>query len=251
MAPEAADSASSALAILEQAYQAGKPFPLVLLDRHMPDGDGFELAQHVAAKPELAGHTIMMLTSDCQLSDAVRCRELEVAAQLVKPVTPSELLNAILQTLGKHTLSTVERGGVAGALPHIHQKLRLLLAEDNAVNQRLVVSMLEKRGHTVVVAGNGHEALAILEQHGHGYFDAVLMDVQMPEMDGFQTTATIRERDKRQRKHTPIIALTANAMKGDCERCLEAGMDGYVAKPIRINDLMEQVQKYVPHVTQL
>ncbi len=249
MAPEAVESASSALSILEQARRAGKPFPLVLLDRHMPEGDGFGLAQQLAENPELAGHTIIMSTSDSQLNDAVRCRELKVAAQLVKPVTPSELLNAILRTLDKQALATAERDRVARPFPVAHQNLKLLLAEDNRVNQRLVVSLLEKHGHSVVVADNGHEALAILEQPGYENFDAILMDVQMPEMDGFQTTALIRERDKKQGKHTPIIALTANAMRGDCERCLEAGMDGYVAKPIRINDLMEQVQKHLTQTT--
>ncbi len=248
MAPASADSASSALLMLEQARQEGKPIPLVLLDRHMPDMDGFELAQKLAVNPKLARHTIMMLTSDCQLSDAARCRQLAVAAQIVKPVTQSELLNAILQTLGRQAVSLVERRETAGPFPLAHQNLRLLLAEDNVVNQRLVVSMLEKLGHTVVVADNGHKALAILESSGS--FDAILMDVQMPEMDGFQTTALIRGRDKEQGKHTPIIALTANAMRGDCERCLEAGMDGYVAKPVCISDLMEQVQKHIPRTAE-
>jgi CheY-like chemotaxis protein len=248
MAPESAGSAEAALLILEQAHQAGKPFPLVLLDRHMPDGDGFELAQKLAANPGITDHTVMMLTSNSQLADAARCRELKVAAQIVKPITQSELLNAILQTLGKQAISTVERPTTAAPSPLRHQQLRLLLAEDNVVNQRLVVSLLEKLGHTVVVAGNGQDALAIFK--GSRDFDAILMDVQMPGMDGFQTTAAIREWDKEQGEHTPIIALTANAMRGDSERCLEAGMDGYVAKPIRFSDLLEQVQKHVPRAVQ-
>jgi signal transduction histidine kinase/DNA-binding response OmpR family regulator len=249
LTPKPADSTSSALVILEQAYREGKPIPLVLLDRHLPDGDGFNLAEKLAANPNLAAHTIMMLTSECRLSDAARCRELGVAAQIVKPVTQSELLNAILQALGRQAVLPVEKRQPAVPLPFMPRNLRLLLAEDNVVNQRLVVSLLEKSGHTVVVANDGRKALALLEDSGR--FDAVLMDVQMPELDGFQTTALIRARDKKLGVHTPIIALTANAMKGDCEHCLEAGMDGYVAKPIRSHHLLEQIQRHVLHSIEL
>jgi CheY-like chemotaxis protein len=244
-----ADSASSALVILEQACREGKPILLVLLDRHFPDGNGFDLAEKLAANPNLAAHTIMMLTSECRLSDAARCRDLGVAAQIVKPVTQSELLNAILQALGRTAVLPVQRREPPVPLPFAPRNLRLLLAEDNVVNQRLVVSLLEKSGHTVVVPNDGRKALAILEDSGR--FDAVLMDVQMPELDGFQTTALISAQDKNLGVHTPIIALTANAMKGAREHCLKAGKDGYVAKSIRSSHLLEQIQRHVLHSIEL
>jgi CheY-like chemotaxis protein len=212
---------------------------------HMPKMDGFTLVEHIRHNPELATSTIMMLTSAGHRGDAARCLELGVAAYLLKPIRQSELREAIARILGAREQE--------GAIPLItrfslHDArdpsafLRVLLAEDNAVNQRLAVRLLEKRGHRVAVAGNGREALEALEKEK---FDLVFMDVQMPEMDGLEATATIREREKSSGLHQPIIALTAHAMKGDREKCLAAGMDGYLTKPIRPQDLEGILDEYV------
>ncbi len=246
MAPEAVDSGRSALAAMEQACAAGKPFPLVLLDGHMPEMDGFALAQQIKGNPDMTGSTIMMLTSDRQLTDVARCRDLGISVHLVKPITQSELLDAILLALAGQALANAENHEPFSSMRTTTDErgLRVLLAEDNLVNQRLAISVLQKRGHTVVVANNGREVLEILERCDYEGFDVVLMDVQMPEMDGFEATAAIRARDQARKTHTPIIAMTAHAMTGDCERCLEAGMDGYVAKPLRAADLLQEVKKH-------
>ncbi|HVN79024.1 MAG TPA: response regulator [Terriglobia bacterium] len=245
MAPEAVDGGRSALVALERACAAGKPFPLVLLDGHMPEMDGFALAQRIKDNPEMTGSTIMMLTSDRQLTDVARCRELGIAVHLVKPITQSELLDAILLALAGQALAKTENHELyTSARTTDEGGLRVLLAEDNLVNQRLAISVLQKRGHTVVVANNGREVLEILKRCAYEGFDVVLMDVQMPEMDGFEATAAIRAMDLARGAHTPIIAMTAHAMTGDCQRCLEAGMDGYVAKPLRAADLIQEVKKH-------
>jgi len=241
MSPASADGGPAALAAMHQAKDAGEPFTLVLLDADMPNMDGFAVAEVIKEDPALAGATIMMLTSARQKGDAARCRQLGVAAYLVKPIKQSDLLEAIVRTL-----SPREHRGTRPALPDDESSgierspLRILLAEDNAVNQKLAVRSLEKRGHRVTVAQNGKEALAALENEA---FDLILMDVQMPEMDGFEATAAIREREEHTGEHVPIIAMTARAMKGDRERCLEAGMDAYVAKPIRRRELFRTIQR--------
>jgi two-component system sensor histidine kinase/response regulator len=207
--------------------------------------DGFTLVERIRQKPELSTATIMMLTSAGHRGDAARCQELGVAAYLLKPVRQSELRAAIARVLGARE----QRGAVPLLTRYSLQdargpaaSLRVLLAEDNLVNQKLATRLLEKRGHHVVVAGNGREALAALERQS---FDLVLMDVQMPEMDGFEATAAIREKEKGHGKHLPIVALTAHAMKGDSEKCLAAGMDGYLAKPIRPQELDEILKEYL------
>jgi two-component system, sensor histidine kinase and response regulator len=245
MAPTSVAGARSALLAMEQARASGRPFPLVLLDGHMPEVDGFTLAQQIKGSAEFCRATIMMLTSDRQLGDAARCREMGIAVHLVKPIAQSELLDAILLALGgrREVLETATEVTVA-SVPADQRKLRVLLAEDNAVNQTLAVRLLERLGHVVVVAHNGREAVEELEKWNYE-FDVVLMDVQMPEMDGFEATAAIRARDQARGAHTPIVAMTAHAMKGDRERCLEAGMDGYVSKPIRIALLMEEIGKHL------
>ncbi len=248
MAPQTASAGSGALKLLQQARAQGRPFALVLLDADSPGMDGFTLARQIKATPELAGPVILMLTSNRQLGDTARCQESGVAIQLVKPITQSELLDAILLTIGGHALYRTEKQTPRPPTRTDGRSLRLLLAEDNLVNQKVALALLEKQGHTVVVANNGREVLALLEKCNYEGFDAVLMDVQMPELDGFDTTAAIRMGDSQRGVHTPIIAMTAHAMVGDAERCLAAGMDGYVAKPIRVSDLTAELCKHAPAV---
>jgi signal transduction histidine kinase/DNA-binding response OmpR family regulator len=241
MKPTAVGSAREALEEMKRATDSGNPFTLVLLDAMMPETDGFDLAEQIKQHPEMAGATLLMLSSSDQQQDIARCRKAEITTYLTKPVTQSELCNAIVTALRMSAATLkcpepaarhLERG------PAPARCLNVLLAEDNATNQMLARILLEKDGHSVVVAGDGKEALASLERYP---FDLVLMDMQMPEMDGFEATAYIREREKETGGHIPIIAMTAHAMKGDKERCLEAGMDGYVSKPIRARDLAEAI----------
>jgi PAS domain S-box-containing protein len=246
MKPIAVEGARQALEELRRAANAGEPYPLVLLDSQMPDMDGFELAARVRNQPELVGATIMMLVSSDRQGSDERCREVGISACLMKPLKQSELLNTILDVLstkeGRRTRST-EAEPLEPSVAGVERRLCILLAEDNAVNQRLAVRILEKRGHSVVVASNGKEALAALERES---FDLVLMDVEMPEMGGFEATAHIRQREGEAGKHVPILALTAHAMKGDRERCLQAGMDGYVAKPIQARELYQAIAELLP-----
>ena len=251
MIPVLAESGKQALAELTSAGSAGRAFGLIVADMHMPGMDGFELVEHIREKPELCTATIMMLTSAGHRGDAERCQKLGVSAYLLKPIRQSELREAIAKVLGvreqEGMIPLVTRYSLGDARDR-SETLRILIAEDNLVNQRLVVRLLEKRGHRVVVAGNGKEALAALEKET---FDLILMDVQMPEMDGFETTAAIRRNEKSSGLHQIIVALTAHAMKGDHEKCLAAGMDGYLSKPIRVQELDEVLAQYVarPHAT--
>jgi CheY-like chemotaxis protein len=243
MQPSLADGGWAGLAAMEQAKDAERPFPLVLIDAQMPDMDGFTLARRIKESPGLAGATIMMLASAGQRGDAARCRELGIAAYLIKPIRQSELLEAILVALGRPSREG-ERPTVLTrhSLREARRKLRVLVAEDNVVNRELAVRLLEKQGHTVVVAGNGRETLEALEKATSRGFDVVLMDVQMPEMDGLEATAAIRQKEKATGRHLPIIAMTAHALKGDRERCLAAGMDDYLAKPIQAKELLAAVE---------
>ncbi|MGA2773486.1 MAG: PAS domain S-box protein [Bryobacteraceae bacterium] len=245
--PVLAESARKAMSHLEQALDAGLPFPLVLVDANMPEMDGFALVEQIRRNPGLAGVIIMMLTSASQSGDAARCRELGVARYLTKPIGQSELLEAILQAVGSkpQAVAPASQPSIHPPLPKRPKGFRILLAEDNVVNQMLAVRLLEKRGHHVQVAGDGREALEKLEKAD---FDLVLMDVQMPVMGGFAATAAVREMEKGTGKHIPIVALTAHAIDGDRERCLAAGMDGYVAKPIRPEELFEQIEALIPSV---
>jgi len=247
MKPMLVEGGREALVALRLAIEAGQPFPLVLTDMQMPDMDGFALVERIRENPALAGATIMMLTSAGARGDAARCRELGISAYLTKPIRKAELLQAIMTALGKRQKEADRPVLVTRhSLREARRGLRILLAEDNAVNQMLAVRLLEKRGYSVAVANNGREALAILEGAAFSGFDAVLMDVQMPEMDGFEATAAIRAKEKPLGKHLPIIAMTAHAMKGDEERCLAAGMDGYVSKPVRADELFANIEKLFP-----
>jgi len=240
--PTAVESGAKAISTLREAQGLGRVFPLILIDAQMPEMDGFALAECIKRNPEWRAATIMMLSSAGQSGDARRCRELGVAAYLTKPVRQGELLDAILTALGTRPIKDAPPVLVTRhSLRENSHHLRILLVEDNAVNQVVVVRLLEKRGHTVAVAGNGKEALAALEKQS---FDLVLMDIQMPEMDGFEATAAIRKIEQTSGNHLPVIAMTAHAMVGDRERCLEAGMDDYIAKPIRSEELNDLVQRH-------
>ena len=247
----AVEEGEKALAALSSALDAGGPFALVLTDMHMPKMDGFGLIERIRQRPELSAAIIMMLTSVGHRGDAARCQELGVAAYLLKPIRQSELREAIARVLGtgeqKGAVPLITRYSLGDALEPL-AVLRVLVAEDNPVNQRLASRLLEKRGHRVTVTANGREAVQALENQA---FDLVLMDVQMPEMDGFEATVVIREKEKHNGAHIPIIALTAHAMKGDRERCLGAGMDGYLTKPIRSQELDELLEKYLKDDTEL
>ncbi|MGE0864625.1 MAG: MHYT domain-containing protein [Vicinamibacterales bacterium] len=225
MVATAVDGGRAALAALADGVRSGNPYILVLLDANMPDLDGFAVAEEIHQRPELAGATVMMLTSSGKYGDAARCRELNVAAYLTKPIRQADLRVAVARLLQPSV------AGTAAPLPAVTagRRLRILLAEDNIVNQRVAAGLLTRRGHEVIAVVNGIEALAAIERHP---FDVVLMDIQMPEMGGIEATARIRERERERGGHLRIVALTAHVMSGDRERYLAAGMDGYLAKPI-------------------
>jgi CheY-like chemotaxis protein len=212
----------------------------MILDSRMPQVDGFTLAEQIQADPRFAATRIVMLTSSGQRGDAARCANLGVAAFLTKPVGQSELLETVLQVLGTRAPPADRPSPGTPCLSEYSQPLHILLAEDNPVNRKVAVRLLEKQGHAVDVATDGREALEKLKLAD---FDLVLMDVQMPEMDGFEATAAVREMEKAKGAHIPILAMTAHAMKGDRERCLAAGMDGYIAKPVRGHDLVKEIDR--------
>ncbi len=244
MKPVVVESAQAAITAIQQASAAGNPFALLLLDNQMPGVDGYTLAAQIRQQAEAAGAIIMMLTSGGERADAARCRELGIATHLLKPISQSELLEAITMVLsappqGPTPPPLITRHSIQTS----HRRLHILLAEDNVINQHVVVKMLERQGHTVMVVSNGQEALAALAQEP---FDLVLMDVQMPQMGGFETAAAIRTREQETGAHLPIVALTAHAMKGDRERCLAAGMDDYVAKPIEARQLYDVINNLLP-----
>jgi signal transduction histidine kinase/CheY-like chemotaxis protein len=239
MRPLAVDGGESAIAMLDQARAAGCPFPLAILDFQMPGMDGFTLAARIRAHPDLRDTRLFMLTSAGQRGDAARCREIGIEVYLMKPVKQSALLDAIARSLGR-PVAPGQEPLTRHSLNESRPKLRVLLAEDNAINQKLAIRLLEKQGHSITVANDGTEAVAAVE---NGEFDVVLMDVQMPNMSGLDAAAAIRTRERSTGKHVPIVAMTAHAMKGDQERCLEAGMDGYVSKPIQPGQMMEVIAR--------
>jgi PAS domain S-box-containing protein len=241
MSPTVVANADDAIIEMQRAAQAGEPFALVLLDAMMPGIDGFQLAEKIKRHPNLAGAVLMMLSSSAgQPDDAVRCRELGIVRYMTKPVKHSELLNAILSACGSIPEKKDEGGVSLPIAPP--RRLHILVVEDNPVNQRLALLLLEKLGHTPVIANNGKEALAALE-HPSEPFDLVLMDLAMPVLSGFEATVLIREREKQTGGHIPIIAMTAHALKGDRERCLEVGMDDYVSKPVDAGKLLQAIQR--------
>ena len=240
MVPVMARSGAEALVLVEHALEAGNRFVLALLDVQMPGMSGYELAERLRGVwgPELTPIVLLSSSGD-QLGEARR-RELGVARCLVKPVKQSSLLETIEYVLGRVPSSAAEPATVFVSVVD-STPLRILLAEDNVVNQRLVAKLLERRGHSVSVAANGRLAIQALSRDR---YDLILMDVQMPDMDGFEATALIREKERAGGERIPIVALTANAMKGDSERCLSAGMDAYLSKPIRANELFQAVESF-------
>jgi signal transduction histidine kinase/CheY-like chemotaxis protein/ligand-binding sensor domain-containing protein len=244
MRPTLVEGGKEAIALLERVDPQESPFPLVLLDAGMPEVDGFALVEKLKQDPKFKDTVVIMLISAGLRGDAARCRELGIKGYLTKPIRRSDLLEAIQRVLGLQTrteesptLFTIH------SLRESRRQTRILLAEDNAVNQKLATRLLEKRGHTVVLAENGVAALVALDAQS---FDLILMDIQMPEMDGIEATTAIREREKTSGKHIPIVAMTANAMQGDRERCLEAGMDAYVSKPLQIKEFFATIDVLLP-----
>jgi len=235
-----ADGGRSALDLLKRAAADRKDFSVVLIDAQMPEIDGFQVAEQMRQDPQMENSALIMLTSAGFRGDAARCRALGIKAYLPKPVKRSDLLEAI-----KTVLVPSGRTQQVPALVTLHslresrRHLRILLAEDNRVNQVLAVRLLEKGGHTVVLAKTGTAALEALQKD---HFDLVLMDVQMPEMDGLEATARVRVREKVTGRRIPIVAMTAHAMVGDKERCLQAGMDAYVSKPLSVKALFATIE---------
>jgi two-component system sensor histidine kinase/response regulator len=243
MAPTLAASAAEALALIQKAAQEGRTYKLVLTDANMPEVDGFELASQVKGHPGYGDVVIMMLSSSGFRGDSALCRKIGLSAYLTKPVKQSQLLDAIMLALGSAAEPAADAPLITRhSLSRSHEHYSILLAEDNIINQKLAVHVLENRGHKVTVANSGKEALEELER---GTFDLVLMDVQMPEMDGFQATAAIRSREAGTGVRLPIVAMTAHAMAGDRERCLQAGMDDYVSKPLKPIDLFQTIDRAI------
>ena len=244
MKPTAVEGGSAALSELWKAVALKTPFGLKVVDAQMPVMDGFVLAEQMQTEPRLAGSIVMMLSAGARPADFERCEKLGVSACLSEPLKESEVLQAFTKTV--KNLGNGLRAGLPAspaALPG-RRGSRILLAEDNGINQRLVYEILTKYGNQVVAAEDGKAAVEAWEK---GQFDVVLMDVNMPEMDGFEATAAIRAREHElQKPRTPIIAMTALAMKGDRERCLASGMDFYLAKPIRTEQLISTIQTLAP-----
>ncbi len=239
MRPTTVDGANEALRVMDQAVRAGDPFRIVLSDLNMPEVDGATFAQRISQNSAWPKTPVILLTSGIRAEDLRRFEEANLAARLMKPVKQSELFNAITASLG---LTASEETILVSAAPEPVRNLRplkILLAEDSLVNQKLAVGLLTKYGHSVVVAANGKEAVNAWTSQP---FDVILMDVEMPEMNGYEATAVIRVQQRQAGGHVPIIAMTAHAMTGDRERCLEAGMDDYISKPIRIQQLLDKLE---------
>jgi PAS domain S-box-containing protein len=239
MRPALAESGPSGLEALRQAAREGVPFALALIDFHMPDMDGFSLAEAIRSQEPFSEIPLIMLTSATQQKVDSRCRETGINAYLMKPITQSALLEVMAEVLGFQWRGRAQRSAsTLASLPQSSRPLRVLLVDDNPVNRRLGTKILEHQGHTVLLADNGEQAI---RAHEGDRFDVILMDVQMPEMNGFEATAAIRKREHLTGRRTPIIAMTARAMKGDREECLAAGMDDYVSKPFRASEFFEVI----------
>ncbi|MEW5803382.1 MAG: response regulator [bacterium] len=246
LSPQAVPDGLSALTEMKRAAQDNSPYSLVLLDVQMPEMDGFEVSSLIKKDPLLSETRIILLTSLDYKGDSNRCKGLEISAYLRKPVKRSELFSVTMEVLGRSSMRATNSSkdflGNAIHQTKQRQRLRILLAEDDIINQKVAVGLLEKQGYSVLIAENGQEVLKTI---AHNRCDVVFMDVQMPVMDGLETTMRIREKEKSSGGHLPIIAMTAHAMKGDRERCLKAGMDGYVSKPIKVAAVEEEMKKII------
>jgi len=240
MIPSVAECAADGLALWRDAARRGKQFALAVIDAHMPESDGMELARQILDEPQLKPTAIVMLAPSLRGDALPAALEPALRHRLAKPVKQSELFDKVAEVMGLATPADAPTGGATRiATEHATRPLRILLAEDNLVNQKLAVKLLERRGHQVKVVGDGRQACELAFA---GHFDAILMDVQMPLMDGMEATAEIRRREAGSGRHIPIVAMTAHAMKGDREKCLAAGMDDYVTKPIRMAELYAAVE---------
>jgi len=248
LVPTTSADGKEALAMTNRAFDSGNPYRLVLLDMQMPELDGFDIAGMMKSTPSGEEMKIIMLSSVGQRGDPVRCRKAGISGYLSKPVKQSDLLDAIMMTMDRHfeeKKTVITRHTVHEA----RERLNILLAEDNLVNQILAVKLLETRGHQVTLVSNGREAVEAFKKDS---FDLILMDIQMPEMDGFEATGKIRALEQQAASNRqpatgniPIIAMTAHAMKGDREKCFEAGMDDYVSKPINPEALFNAINKVI------
>jgi PAS domain S-box-containing protein len=241
MSPEEAQGGTAALEALSRRESDGRPFALALVDSNMPEMDGFTLVEQIRRDVVHQDLKIMMLTSADQRGDLARCQRLRISAYLTKPVRQAELLDAILLSQGLFSPPGSLSAPITRTSLNINLRpLRILLGEDNPINQKVASYLLEKRGHSVYAAENGRDVLAAIK---NGPFDLVLMDIQMPELDGYEVTSRIRELERGTGAHLPIVAMTAHALKGDRERCLEAGMDDYLAKPLKPEELFEAIER--------
>jgi signal transduction histidine kinase/CheY-like chemotaxis protein len=244
MQPATANGGSQAMEELRQSKQAGHPFPIILLDANMPDMDGFAVADKIKHDPDFKDAIILMLSSGSLSNESERCRSLGISLYLVKPVKQSELLKAIMQVLNAASSSPkpVQAVEESGVRKKNSKSLRILLVEDNPINRKLAVKIFEQWGHTVSIAEDGSQAL---DKFKNAAFDLIFMDIQMPVMGGIEATQAIRNLAKTSNSHVPIVAMTACAMKGDYERCIEAGMDGYISKPIQINSVFDLIERLI------
>jgi CheY-like chemotaxis protein len=238
MRTDVAEDARQAMGLLHHAHNAGDPFKLVVTDAHMPDIDGISFTEQIRETPALKSTIIMMLTSGDIPSDPARYEQLKIESCLLKPVNQSELFDEMLPLVGVTATDDDHSVRPAAAIDG-RRPLKVMLVEDSLLNQRLADAVLQKAGHHVTIANNGREAV---ETWRTATFDLILMDIQMPEMDGFDATKAIRDLERETGTHIPIIALTAHALRGDRERCLEVGMDAHVSKPIHAERLLETIE---------
>ena len=234
---------SDALEVMKKSASSNEPFAIALIDCMMPEMDGFQLAELIRSDPDIKDTKLVMLSSATRIGDSHDLEKYGLKSWLVKPVKPSELLLSLLRVLGKARQSPKEDSTHVETSRDAHHKTaNILLAEDNAINRILAVRLLEKAGYKVVCAQNGLEVLRLL---GEQQFDIILMDISMPELDGFEATRRIRESEAQTGAHLPIIAMTAHALKEDRGRCLEAGMDDYVSKPVNFKELFEKIDRCI------
>ena len=245
MQPTIVEGALKALEVLEQSEADNERYNLILLDVQMPGMDGVELACQIKRNPRMSSVPIIMLTSAGKPDNMKKLRNLGVSEYLVKPIKQSQLFDKLVTVLSSSYADEIPMVVPRDDLISEDKRcLRILLAEDNPVNQMLAIRLLQNAGHSVKLAKTGKEAVEAMELEK---FDLVLMDVQMPEMDGFEATAIIRKNETLSGFHIPVVAMTAHALKGDRERCLDAGMDGYISKPVRYKELIETIERLAPN----